>query len=127
MGEYKTLYCLRSGVFWPKIIEDTKQWVAKFAHCIAYHIFRNRKSELYFSWPIKSPFWIIHTDLWSLGNAATNSRGNTGYHLKSLCDLTHHVVSTPTFDINTAALAKLFTGEVLLKFGTDRGSHDKFI
>ena len=89
----------------------------KCAQCVAYHIWRNRKIELYFSWTIMSPFWIIHTYFWIPGNASTNSRDNTGYLLNSLCDLTQFVVSIPTFDINTAALAGLFMEEVLLTFG----------
>ena len=97
--------------------EDIKQWVAKCAHCVAYHIWSNRKSELYFSWPITSQFWIIHTDLWIPGNYAIDSKGNTGYLLNSLCELTQFVVSTPTFDITAATLEKLFMEEVLLTFG----------
>ena len=97
--------------------EYINKWVAKCAHCVAYHIWRNRKSELYFSWPITSPFWIIHIDLWSSDNAATGSIGNTGYLLNSLCDLTQFVVSITTFYITAAALAKIFMEEVLLTFG----------
>ena len=97
--------------------EDIKKLVAKCAHCVAYHIWCNRKSELYFSWPITSPFWITDTDLWVPGNVATNRRGNTGYLLNSLCHLTHFLVSKPTFDITADALAKLFTEKALFTFG----------
>ena len=97
--------------------EDIKQWVVKCAHCVAYHMWHNRKSELYFSLTITSPFWIIQTDLWIPGNADTDSRVNTGYLLNSLCNLTQFVVSTPTFNITASALAKLFMEEVLLTFG----------
>ena len=84
MGEYKIPYCLQSRFFWPKTREDIKQWVAKYAHCVAYHMWSNRKSELYFSWPITTPFWIIHTDLWIPGNHAQNRKGNTCYLLNLL-------------------------------------------
>ena len=110
-----------------------KKWIAKCAHCVAYHIWRNRKSELYFYWTITPPFWIIHTDLWSPGSSATDSRGNTGYLLNSLCNLPQFVVSTPTFDITAADLAKLFMEEVFLTFGmcavvvVDDGSNFKGI
>ena len=97
--------------------EYVNKWVAKCAHYVAYHIWRNRKSELYFSWTIASPFWIIRTDLWSPDNSVINSRDNTGYLLKSLCNLTQFLVSTLTFDITAAALEKLFMEEVLLAFG----------
>ena len=105
--EYKTLYRLRSRFFCPKMREDIKQSVAKCAHCVAaYDIWSNRKSELYFSWPIASPLWIIYTYFWSPGNAAPDSRVNTGYLMNSLCDLTQFVVSTPTFNITAASLEK---------------------
>ena len=42
---------------------DVKNWVMLCGQCIAYNIWRNRKSELYFSWPVTSTFYIIHVDL----------------------------------------------------------------
>ena len=43
--------------------EDIKEWVKRCAHCIAYNAWRTRLSEVYFSWPITVPFWIMHVDL----------------------------------------------------------------
>ena len=118
MGVYKTLYRLRSRFFWPRMREDIKEWVAKCAHCVSYHIWRNRKSELYFSWPITAPFWIMHVDLWSPGTAVKDKQGRTGYLMNTLCDLTQFIISTPTFNITAVHLAKLFMENVFLTFGT---------
>ena len=51
MIKYKTLYRMRSRFYWPKIRDDIKTWVHICAHCTTYNVWRNRKSELYFSWP----------------------------------------------------------------------------
>ena len=56
MGEYKTLYRVRLRFFWPKLREDIKEWVKKRGHCVAYNTWRNRRQELYFSWPVTIHF-----------------------------------------------------------------------
>ena len=67
MGEYNTVYRMRYRIYWPKIFDDIKTWVQSCAHCTTYNVWRNRKSELYLSWPIMMPFWIMHIDLWCPG------------------------------------------------------------
>ena len=96
--------------------EDIKNWVRMCAHCIAYNAWRTRQSELYFSWPITVPFWIMHVDLWSPGTT-TDDAGHKGYLMNSMCDLTQFVVSSPTTDITSVALAELFMSTVVLTFG----------
>ena len=49
MGEYKTLFRIRTRFYWPGVRKDIKLWIKICAHCVAYDIWRNRKSELYFS------------------------------------------------------------------------------
>ena len=117
MGEYKTLYRMRSRFFWPKMREDIKAWVKGCAHCQSYNTWRNRRSELYFSWPVTSPFWIMHVDLWSPGHI-TQTNGKKGYLLNAMCDLTQFVVSTPTTDISSANLAQIYMENVIFNFGT---------
>jgi len=48
MGEYKTLFRIRSRFFWPHLRKLIKEWVKSCAHCVAYNIWRTRQSELYF-------------------------------------------------------------------------------
>ena len=69
MGEYKTLYRIRLFLSWPGLREDVKKLVKGCAHYISYHFWRNRKQELHFSWPVKIPFYIVHTDICSPVNA----------------------------------------------------------
>ena len=116
MGEYKTLYRLRARFFWPKMREDIKTWVKGCAHCQSYNAWRNRRSELYFSWPVTVPFWIMHVDLWSPG-ATTDNAGRKGYLLNAMCDISQFVISTPVFDISAANLAKVYMEQVILNFG----------
>ena len=49
MGEYKTLFRIRTRFYWPGMRKDIKLWIKMCAHCISYDIWWNRKSELYFS------------------------------------------------------------------------------
>ena len=116
MGEYKTLYRLRARFFWPHMREDIKTWVKTCAHCIAYNVWRDRRSEVYFSWPVTVPFWIMHVDLWSPGDL-TNNKGEKGYLMNALCDLTQFVVSVPTFNVTADYLGQLFMEHIFLSFG----------
>ena len=116
MGEYKTLFRLRTRFFWPNMRSDIKLWVQRCAHCISYNVWRTRTSELNYSWPITVPFWIMHVDLWSPGSN-TNDNGDKGYLMNSMCDITQFLVSSPTNDITAANLAKLFMADVVLSFG----------
>ena len=62
------------------------------AHCCAYNIWSDRKSELHFSWPVKIPFCIIHVDLWMPGYLV-NEKGETLQLMNAMCDLTQFVIS----------------------------------
>ena len=116
MGEYKTLYRMRSRFFWPKMRNDIKTWVKGCPHCVSYNVWRDRRSELYFSWPVTTPFWIMHIDLWSPGEFI-NEDGKKGYLMNAVCDLTQFVVSVPTFDTTASTLSQLFMEHVLLSYG----------
>ena len=117
MGEYKTLYRMRMRFFWPGLRNDIKKWVKGCANCVAYNVWRNRKSETHFSWPVTVPFWIMHVDLWSPGGVVLDKQGNKGYLLNSMCDITQFAIASPTFTITAAHLATLFMEQVVLTFG----------
>ena len=102
MGTYKTLFRLRMRFFWTNMREDIKQWEAKCAHCVSYNVWRNRKSEMHFSWPITVPFWIMHVNLWSPG-ATLDHDGNKICFMNIMCDITQFVVSSPTVSIESAS------------------------
>ena len=64
----------------------------EFAHICAYDIWRNRKSDLYFSWPVTTPFYIMHVDLW-MPSKLTDTAGHTLHLMNAMCDLTQFTVS----------------------------------
>ena len=98
MGEYKTLYRMRSRFYWPNIRDDIKTWVQSCDHCTTYNVWRNRKRYLYFSWPITTPFWIMHIDIWC-PEQILDSTGNKGHLMNVVWNLTQFVVSTPTYSM----------------------------
>ena len=116
MGEYKTLYRIRLRFFWPRLREDIKEWIRKCAHCIAYNVWRNRRQEMHFSWPVTIPFYIMHLDIWSPGNVLADHK-NGGHLLNCMCDLTQFVVFCILTDTTAAALSEIFMSQVVLSFG----------
>ena len=114
-GEYKTLYRIRLRFLWAGMREHIKSWVKQCAECVAANAWRSRRSELYFSWPVTLPFYIMHVDLWSPGN--TEIKGKKGYLLNSVCDLTQFTISSITYDVTALHLSQLFMTDVILNFG----------
>ena len=116
MGVYKTLFRIRMRFWWPGIRNDIKLWVKTCGQCVAYDVWRNRKSEMYFSWPVTTPFYIMHLDLWMPGKLVDND-GNTLQLLNCMCDLTQFVISILVSDARAEVLAKLFMEQVVFSFG----------
>lgn len=117
MGEYKTLFRLCLRFFWPGLRTDVKTWVKGCAQCISYHVWRTRKQELHFSWPVTIPFYIMHVDIWAPGNTP-DAEGNPNYLFNSMCDLTQFVISSSiTSSTKAKVLAKVFMEDVILSFG----------
>ena len=116
MGEYKTLFRIRMRFTWPGIRRDIKLWVKQCAHCCAYDVWRDRKSELYFSWPVTTPFYIMHVDLWMPGKLV-DSQGNTLQLMNAMCDLTQFVVSMLVTEATAEMLGKIFMEQVVFTFG----------
>jgi len=117
MGEYKTLFRMRLRFFWPGLCKDVKEWVKGCAHCNSYNIWETRKSELYFSWPVTSPFYIMHVDLWAPGKMLNKQTGKTMMLMNTMCDLTQFVVSSIIENPTAESLAQLFMEDVVLTFG----------
>ena len=68
-----------------------------------------------FSWPISSPFAILHVDLWSPGYM-TDQHGYIAL-MNTMCDMIQFVVVVPVLDETSATLASYFMQHVFLKFG----------
>ena len=116
MSEYKILFRLRMRFYWPSMRQDINNWIKGCAHCVAYNVWRNRKSELYFSWSITSPFHIMHVDLWMPGTLLDDS-GQVMQLMNCMCNLTQFVVSVLVTDSTSEILSKLFMEHVVLYFG----------
>ena len=117
MGEYKMLFCMQLRFFWPGLRKDVKEWVKGCAHCNSYDIRKTRKSELCSSWPVTSPFYIMHVDLWAPGKLVNKQSGKTMMLLNAMCDLPQFVVSWITENPTAESLAQLFIEDVVLTFG----------
>ena len=102
--------------WWPGMRKDIKLWIKSCAACTAYNVWKNRKSELYFSWPITSPFYIMHVDLWMPGKLV-NDQGETLQLMNCMCDLTQFVISILIKEAVAEILAKLFMEQVVFTFG----------
>ncbi len=116
MGEYKTLFRMRLRFYWPGMRADIKSWVKGCPQCIESNVWRNRRQELYFSWPVTSPFYIMHVDLWQPGKL-TDQNQKSIYLFNCMCDLTQFVISSVIKNPNSVELARIFMDEVLLTFG----------
>jgi hypothetical protein len=69
-----------------------------------------------FSWPVSTPFFILHIDLWQPGKTEERFSGST-HLLAAMCDLTGFVICHPVKDTTANSLARIFMEEVLLKVG----------
>ena len=116
MGEYKTLFRMRLRFHWPNMRTNIKDWVKGCPECIAHNVWRNKRNELYFSWPVTAPFYIMHLDLWQPGKLE-DEKQNSIYLFNSMCDLTQFVVSSIIKNPNALDLAKSFMEKVLLSYG----------
>jgi len=122
LGTYKTLHRIRQRFHWPKVTSDVKAWCKACAHCILTRNQVRRSSELTFSWPISTPFFILHVDLWEPGRVTktstpTPSHDGPTHILAAMCDLTGFVLCSDIKNPNAASLAQLFMKDMLLKVG----------
>ena len=76
---------------------------------------RRRDQDHMFSWPVGSPFTIIHVDLWIPGKYI-DSKGNMKL-MNAMYDMSQFVVVVPIPDESFATLADYLFQHVLMKFG----------
>ena len=103
MGEYKTLYRIKLRFSWPRLRSDVADWIKKCAHCMLTNRWRRRGQELTFSWPVSSPFTILHVDLWMLGHH-TNPKGYMAL-MNIMCEMSQFLVVVPVPNESSATLA----------------------
>ena len=102
-------------LFFASMCADIKEWMQQCPNCILTCRWRRQGQELIFSWPISSPFAILHVDAWSPEHMTDH---NTYIALTNImCDMTQFVVVVPVPDKYSATLASHFMQHVLLKFG----------
>ena len=115
MEEYKSLYRIKLRYFWPSLRSDVADWIKQCAHCIITYRWRRRGQELMLSWPVSSPFAILHVDLW-ISVHHFNPNGNMTL-MNAMCDMNQFVVVVPVPDESSATLASYFMQYVLIKLG----------
>jgi len=90
-------------------------WINICPECTLTRTAIRKGSELVYSWPVSSPFYIIHLDVWAPGDAA--SAYGFKYLLCAMCDLTGFIIITHVPDLSAATLAATFMTHVLLRVG----------
>ena len=115
MREYKTLYRIKLRFFWPLLRSNVSDWIKQCAHCMLPYRWQRRSQELMFSWPISSPFAILHVDLWIPGHH-TDLNGYMAL-MNAMCDMSQFFVVVPVPNKSSATLAFFFIQHVLMKFG----------
>ena len=116
MSKYKTLYRMKLRILWPGLRIYVTAWVKGCAHCLSYNVWRNRRQELHFSWPVTISFYIMDVDLWDSGTYF--SKNSAGRHLLNfMCDLMQLVAYNITTETHVEHLANLFMENIALSFG----------
>jgi hypothetical protein len=115
LGEYKTLHRIRLRFLFPDCRKKVKEWVNKCPDCIMSRSGAHPHSELVYSWPVSSPFFILHLDVWAPGES--ESAYGFKYLLAAMCDLTGFVLLAEINDTTAATMAMAFMMHVLLRVG----------
>ena len=118
-GPYKTLHRVRQRFFWPRVTSDIHAWCKECASCILTRNTIRKSSELSFSWPISTPFYILHVDLWEPGRVKCNKlRMHQSTHLLvAMCDLTGFIICEDLANPTAETLSTLFMKSFPLKVG----------
>jgi hypothetical protein len=115
LGEYKTLHRIRLRFLFPNCRSKVKDWIQKCPECILSRSGTKPNSELIYSWPVSSPFFILHIDIWSPGESP--SAYGFKYLLVAMCDLTGFVMIAEISDTSAPTLANAFMKHMLLRVG----------
>ena len=87
-----------------------------YAYFIAYNVWRNYRQELYFSWSMTIPFYIMPLNIWSPGNVL-NENEDGGDIFNCMYDLTQFIVSCILIETRSEALSIFLMKQVILTFG----------
>jgi hypothetical protein len=112
---YKTLHRIRLRFYWHKLRLDVEEWIKKCPDCILSNTSIRRNSELVYSWPVSSPFAIIHVDIWQPGAVANYS--GSKHVLAAMCNLTGFSIIAELQATDSVSLAEAFMKHVLLRVG----------
>ena len=112
---YKTLHRIRLRFYWHKLRADVEAWLKSCPDCILANSTVRRNSELVYSWPVSSPFAILHVNIWQPGNVTSYS--GSKYILGVMCNLTTFAIIADLDSIDSATLAATFMKDILLKIG----------
>jgi hypothetical protein len=115
LDRYKTLYRLHLRFFWPRLCYYVEEVIKECPHCALTNSHLQTASELMYSWPLGSPFAILHVDLWKPGDTIDSDDHISLMHCMG--NMTQFVNMVPTTDIHAHTLAKILMREVPLKIG----------
>ena len=93
-------------------------WMKGCVNCVAYDVWRTRKSDIHFSWSVITPFYIMYVDLWIPGKLVT-SKVKYVYLMNAMCDLTQFVISSLVYNPTADNLANICIDTAVLTFGMD--------
>ena len=94
---------------------NIKELTQQCLNCILMCRWRRCGQALMFSWPISSPFAIIHVDLWSPGYMTDHN--DCIALMNTMCDMIQIVVVVPVPDETSTTLGGHSIQNVLMKFG----------
>ena len=100
---------------WPRLRSDVSDCVNQCPYCMLTYRWHRGGQELMFSWPVSSPFSILHVDLWMTGHH-TNDNDYMSL-MNDIYDMSQFVVVIPIPDESSAALTSYFMQYILMKFG----------
>ena len=98
MNDNKKFSWIKIRLFWPKMRSYIKNWIKECDHCNITYCWRRQFSKLLFSWPVGSPFAILHVDVWyprdlKIIRGSNIFEWNIRYHIVFVC------VPVPGFNI----------------------------
>ena len=94
---------------------DIKDWAKKCAHCCAYNICCNKKSELYLLWLDNTPVYIMKVNL-GIPGKLMDEKGRSLKSMNRMRGLTQFVILIIVKDTKSANFAILFMKQVVLSF-----------
>ena len=112
---FKTLHRIRLRFYWHRMRHDIETWIRSCPDCISSNSAIRRSSELVYTWPVSSPFAIIHCDVWQPG--AISAYDGSKYFLGAMCDLTGFAIVAEFTTLDSVTLAALFMKHILLRVG----------